>query len=188
MCKNVIKGAWTRFTAPFRVLRIEKIYAAWLFILIISFAGCIVDCFNGEILFILEKGILFSTCFAVVAPFLIEFAIDFLNKYRSKATEHFGVYKAWMLILHVVTLFILFTAYMSDMKGNTVFQLVITCIVGFLSFYTYLVNKMEQHVSILSEYQDKPYAEVERIELENMQRKAKEISSITGLNGNEVKL
>lgn len=188
MCKKIIKGAWARFTAPFRVLKIEKIYAAWLFILIISFAGCIVDCFNGDILASLEKGILFSTCFAVVAPFLIEFAIDLLNKYRSKASEHFWGYKAWMMVLHVFTLFMLFIAYMSDIKGHILFQIIATAVVGFVSFYTYLVNKMEQHARILTEYQDKPYDEIERLELENMQRKAKEINSITGQNGNEVKL
>lgn len=188
MCKKVIISVWSRFTAPFRVLKIEKIYAAWLFILVISFAGCIVDFFNGDILANLEKGILFSTCFAVVAPFLIEFAIDLLNKKRSKASEHFWGYKAWMMILHVFTLFILFSAYMSDIKGNIIFQTITTAVLGFLSFYTYLVNKMEQHVGILTEYQDKPYDEVERIELEKMQQKAKAIDSITGRNGNEVKL
>ena len=156
MCKKGRRSVWSNFTAPFKVLKIEKIYAAWLFILVISFAGCIVDLINGDICASLEKGILFSTCFAVVAPFLIEFAIDLLNKKRSRVSEHFWGYKAWMMILHVFTLFILFSAYMSNVKGNIIFQTIATAVVGFLSFYTYLVNKMEQHAGILTEYQDKP--------------------------------
>lgn len=188
MCKKVIKDARSRFWAPFRVLKIEKIYAAWLVILIISFTGCIVDWITGDILSSLNKGTLFSTCFAVVAPFLIEFAIGILNIYRSKSAEHFLGYKVWMLILHVITLVALMIVYLSDVKGNIPFQIIMTCIVCFLSFYTYLVNKMEQHIGILTDYQDKPYDEIERIERESMQQKAKEIDCITSRNGNEVKL
>ena len=183
-----IKKWWKLVTAPFRLLRIEKIYYTWFIILFISYAGCFVDWANGEIGDSLLKGILFSTSFAVLAPFTIDFLVYYLGSARRKKEESFSGYKAWSLLFCFVTIFLIGVLYATKEKSNIPLQFGITAFVCILSFYTHLVNKMDDHPSILDDCKDVPYAEAERKLAEELNIKSANLESVRNRDGKEVTL
>jgi len=90
--KNTQKSEWwTPILAPFRLLRVEKIYFTWVFILLISYAGCFVDLLNGEIGESLPKAIrkglmLTSASFAMFSSVISLESIPWL---KSTILVHF---------------------------------------------------------------------------------------------------
>lgn len=187
--KNTQKSKWwAPILAPFRLLWIEKIYFTWVFILLISYAGCFVDLLNGEIGDSLPKGILYSTSFAVLAPFTIEFSVDYLNIRRSGRKEMFSGYKAWALVICSVSIFTLLILYATNAKSNVWLQVILTVFVSVLSFYTHLISKMEDHPQLFYDCVDVPYDIAEKRIVEELCAQANEVTSVNNGSGKEVKL
>ncbi len=191
MLKKLRASAKTMLTsmiAPFMTLKVEKVYWLWLVILLISFIGSFVDICNGTFIENTKQGVLYSTNFAVLAPFLIDFLVAYSNLNRSKRKEEFSVYKVWTISSCFVMILFIFVLYSTAARSVIWPQIVCTLIVCCLSFYTYLVNKMDQHAQLLVDFKDTSYAEAESKLVTDMRKSAAALTVVTTKEGKEVGL
>lgn len=177
-----------KLLAPFRVLKIEKFYWFWSISYLISFAGIIIDIFDGNISGVVENGMVFSTCMAVIAPLFIEFVSNYISSNRQKKKEEYTVYKGWTMGVCFVGFAILFLFYVTKMKSSWIAQLISFLSVFAISFYTYLVTKMQTHNVLLEDFKDKTYTELENEEIENMKGNSKKLKNASLTEGVSIKL
>lgn len=182
------KSWWEKVIAPFMVLKIEKFYLFWIVSYLISFAGVIVDIFNGNLSTSIHNGIIFSTCMAVIAPLFIEFLTDYISGNRQKSKEEYAVYKGWTMGLCFIGLILLFLFYVTKIKSSWIVQLICLIIAFVLSFYTYLVTKMQIHDTLLNDFKDKTYTEMENEEISMRNGNSKKLKKATLAEGVEIKL
>ena len=85
MCnKKRENKSFPRILAPFLILKVEKMYFSWIASFIISFMSIIVDLVNCSIENSFMQGAFYSTCIALLAPFLVEFFVEYTSISRSK--------------------------------------------------------------------------------------------------------
>lgn len=189
MCKRNIKDKTVpRILAPFLILKIEKMYYSWIASFVISFMSIIVDLVNHSIENSFMQGAFYSTCIALLAPFLVEFFVDYTSSNRSKRVEKYTTYKGGALLLCFVVVILLCIFYATAAKSSRTIQIVFTILVGFLSMYLYLVSKMDIHPTLLTGYEDTTYAEAEQDLLKKMAAGAQTLTSVEISEGVEVKL
>lgn len=163
MCKKNRKNkAFPRILAPFLILKVEKMYFSWIASFIISFMSIIVDLVNCSIENSFMQGAFYSTCIALLAPFLVEFFVEYTSSNRSERTEKYTTYKGGALVVCFVVVMLLCIFYATAAKTNRIIQIVSTVLVGILSLYLYLVSKMDIHPTLLTNYKDISYVEAEQ--------------------------
>ena len=90
MCKKNRKDkAFPRILAPFLILKVEKMYFSWIASFIISFMSIIVDLVNCSVENSFMQGAFYSTCIALLAPFLVEFFVEYTSSNRSERAEKY---------------------------------------------------------------------------------------------------
>lgn len=191
MIKRIWKGFCSLcafYGAPFRILKVERVYLPWIAIMIVSFSGCILDWFNGEIRNNLSQGILYCTSFAVVAPYLVEFAVDFSNRHRQGIKEEFTEYKSNAFFLCFIMTVMLFFLYSTKVRADIRVQVIVTMTVFGLSFYTNLIKRMDSHSKLFEDCKDKEFAEADKEVIKSMKIKASQLTVTKDENGNEVEL
>lgn len=189
MCKRNKKSKkFPRIFAPFLILKVEKMYFSWIASFIISFMSIIVDLVNCKIESSFMQGAFYSTCIALLAPFLVEFFVEYTASNRSRRTEKYTTYKGASLLVCFVVVFLLCVFYATAAKTNSLIQIVFTALVGALSFYLYLVSKMDAHSTLLTNYEDISYIEAEQNVLNKMTTGAQNLTSVEVAEGMEVKL
>lgn len=189
MCNKKRKAkSFPRILAPFLILKVEKMYFSWIASFIISFMSIIVDLVNCSIENSFMQGAFYSTCIALLAPFLVEFFVEYTSISRSKRTEKYTTYKGASLVVCFVIVFLLCVFYATAAKTSRLIQIVSTVLVGVLSLYLYLVSKMDIHSTLLTGYKDISYVEAEQNVLEKMTIEAKKLTSVEVADGVEVKL
>lgn len=189
MCKRNRKNkAFPRILAPFLILKVEKMYFSWIASFFISFMSIIVDFVNCSLENSFMQGAFYSTCIALLAPFLVEFFVGYTSSNRSKRTEKYTTYKGASLVVCFVVVFLLCVFYATAAKTNRIIQIVSTIFVGVLSLYLYLVSKMDTHSTLLINYEDISYAEAEQNVLDKMTTEAQNLTSVEVAEGVEVKL
>lgn len=182
------KSLIQKIVAPFQVLKIEKIYYVWIVSFLISFSSIIVEILNGNTSSVFNQGAFFATCIAVVAPFFLDFVVDYSHTNRKEKKESFSTYKAWVFFISIAILFLLIVFYITKCKSNSLLQIITTVTVALLSFYSNLVYKMEDHMILMDIYKDTSYAIAENNEINKLNKKAKKLKNIVDSNGEEVKL
>ena len=80
MCKRKKGKILLRIFAPFQILKVEKMYFSWIASFIISFMSIIVDLLNCSIESSFIQGAFYSTCIALLAPFLVEFFVEYTTE------------------------------------------------------------------------------------------------------------
>lgn len=128
------------------------------------------------------------TLFAKVAPLFIEFLANYISVNHQKKKEEYSTYKAWSMAICIATLIFLFLFYVTKARTSLVLQISCILIVFAVSFYTYLVTKMDIHRTLLEEYKDKSYLELENEILKDTEEKSRKLTSTTTDSGTEVKL
>ena len=174
--------------APFLLLKVEKMYYYWIASFAISFLSILYDLCSSNIENSFTQGAFYSTCIAVLAPFLVEFFIGYSAKFRSSKGDKYPFHKGASLGLCFIAILWAFLCYATPLKTNRVSQIILTVLVGILSFYLYLVSKMDMHPTLLKPYEEKSYAETEKDLVKGIQDKAQNITSVQGSDGKEVKL
>ena len=177
-----------RIFAPFQVLKVEKIYLFWFVSFVLSFAGIIIDTFNGKILNSFLQGAFFSTGMAVLIPTCFEFLVEYQSLNRETKKEEYSTYKSWAIGLNLFALVLLFLFYITDLKSSIWIQSVSFFVILGLSFYTYLVTKMSRHSVLLEEYKTRPYIEMEKDALKKMTKDAKKLATVTNEEGGSFKV
>lgn len=189
MCKRNRKNkTLPRILAPFLILKVEKMYFSWIASFIISFMSIIVDLVNCSLENSFMQGAFYSTCIALLAPFLVEFFVEYTSSNRSKKKEQYTTYKGGALVVCFVVVILLCIFYATAAKTNRTIQIVSTVLVGVLSLYLYLVSKMDIHPTLLTNYKDISYIEAEQDALEKMTVGAQNLTSVKVAEGVEVKL
>ena len=178
MCnKKRENKSYPRILAPFLILKVEKMYFSWIASFIISFMSIIVDLVNCSIENSFMQGAFYSTCIALLAPFLVEFFVEYTSISRSEGAEKYTTYKSASLRVCFVIVFLLCVFYATAAKTSRLIQIVSTVFVGVLSLYLYLVSKMDKHSTLLTDYKDISYVEAEQ-----------NVTSVEVADGVEVKL
>ena len=189
MCKkNRTEKSFPRFLAPFLILKVEKMYYSWIASFIISFMSIIVDIANGTLDSSFTQGAFYSTCITLLAPFLVEFFVEYTASSRSQKKEKYTSYKGAALLICFVVVFLLCVFYATAAKSNGPTQIISTILVGLFSLYLYLVSKMDKHPKLLSDYEDISYMEAEQNALTKMTSEAQKLTSVEVNDGMEVKL
>lgn len=163
-------------------------YYSWIASFVISFMSIIVDLVNCNIENSFMQGAYYSTCIAILAPFLVEFLVEYTASNRAQRTEKYSTYKGASLVVCFVVLFLLCVFYATAVKTNKLIQIVCTVFVGVLSLYLYLVPKMDEHSTLLTSYKDISYIEAEKEALSQMTNGAQNLTSVEVAKGVEVKL
>ena len=179
---------WKRVFAPLLTLKIEKFYWFWVLSFVISFAGIVVDLLNGDFETSVNNGIVYSTCIAIIAPLFIEFLANYISINHQKKKEEYSTYKAWSMAICIAMLIFLFLFYVTKARTSLVLQIACILIVFAVSFYTYLVTKMDIHRTLLEEYKDKSYLELENEIIKDTEEKSRKLTSTTTDSGTKVKL
>lgn len=182
---------WQRLWAPFRVLKIEKLYGFWFVSFILSFTGIIIDWFNGNIYNSFLQGAFFSTGMAVLVPTFFEFLVEYQSSNRKSQKEKYSTYKSVTMGLSLTMLFFLVLFYVTDLKSSIVIQIISFVAILLLSFYTYLVTKMSHHNKLFEDFKDRPYIETEMDELRKIKNKSKKLKKrnvVINEEGDSVKL
>lgn len=182
---------WQRLCAPFRVLKIEKLYYFWFVSFFLSFAGIIIDWFNGNLHNSFLQGAFFSTGMAVLVPTFFEFLVEYQSSNRQSQKEEYSTYKSVAMALSLTMLLLLFLFYVTDLKSSIVIQSISFFAILLLSFYTYLVTKMSHHSKLLEDFKDRPYAETEMDELRRINNKSKKLKKrnvVINEEGDSIKL
>lgn len=177
-----------RIFAPFLILKVEKMYFSWAASFAISFMSIIVDMLNRSIDNSFMQGAFYSTCIALLAPFLVEFFVEYTTSSRAQKEERYTAYKGASLVICFVVVFLLCVFYATAAKTNKVIQIISTIFVGVFSLYLYLVSKMNIHPMLLTNYKDVSYAEAEKDILGKMTTEAQNLTSVKVAEGMEVKL
>ena len=189
MCKKRNKRkAFPRIFAPFLILKVEKMYFSWIASFLISFMGILVDFANSSIESSFTQGAFYSTCITLLAPFLVEFFVDYTANNRSRKTERYTEYKGASLLVCFLVVFLLSVFYATAAKTNGLIQILSTIFVAFLSAYLYLFSKMDAHPTLLSDYEDISYLEAEQNVLDQMTNEAQKLTSVEVSEGLEAKL
>lgn len=189
MCKrNKETKTIPRILAPFLILKVEKMYFSWVASFVISFMSIIVDLVNCSLENSFMQGAFYSTCIALLAPFLVEFFVEYTSINRSKREEKYTSYKGGALVVCFVVVILLCIFYATAAKTSRAIQIVSTILVGVLSLYLYLVSKMDIHPTLLTDYKDISYIEAEQNALEKMTIGAQSLTSVKVAEGVEVKL
>lgn len=189
MCKkNKEHKSFPRILAPFLILKVEKMYYSWIASFIISFMSIIVDWVNCSIENSFIQGAFYSTCITLLAPFLVEFFVEYTSSNRSNKKQKYTTYKGASLVLCFVVVFLLCVFYATAARTNRVIQIITTIFVGVLSLYLYLVSKMDTHPTLLTNYEDISYVEAEQSVLDKMTTDAQKLTSMKTTEGVEVKL
>lgn len=189
MCKKNRKDkAFPRILAPFLILKVEKMYFSWIASFIISFMSIIVDLVNCSVENSFMQGAFYSTCIALLAPFLVEFFVEYTSSNRSERAEKYTTYKGGALVVCFVVVILLCIFYATAAKTNRIIQIVSTVLVGIFSLYLYLVSKMDIHSTLLTNYKDISYVEAEQNALKKMTAGAQNLTSVEVSKGVEVKL
>lgn len=189
MCKRYKeRKTFPRILAPFLILKVEKMYFSWIASFIISFMSIIVDLVNCRIESSFRQGFFYSTCITLLAPFLVEFFVEYTASNRSQRKEKYTAYKGASLLVCFVVVFLLCVFYATAAKTNIWIQIAFTALVGILSFYLYLVSKMDAHPTLLTDYEDISYIEAEQKALNKMTKGAQNLTSVEVTEGMEVKL
>lgn len=177
-----------RILAPFLILRVEKMYFSWIASFAISFMSILVDLVNNSIDTSFRQGAFYSTCIALLAPFLVEFFVEYIAASRAQKPEKYTTYKGASLLICFVVVFLLCVFYATAAKSNPYIQIISTILVGFFSLYLYLVSKMGKHETLLASYKDVSYVEAEQKALETLTAQGHDQTSVTVEEGVEVKL
>lgn len=177
-----------KITAPLYLLSIEKAYWAWIIAFVCSFGSIIVEFINGDIVETMRRGAGYATCIAIIVPFFIDFIVDYIIINRKGDKEQFSSYKSAIFIASFITLLSLIVLYISKCKSNLVVQCIMIFFVGAVSFYSYLVFKMSNHLVAMDSFKDIPYTEVEANAIKKLSEDAKRINKTTNKDGKEVKL
>lgn len=180
--------AYPRVFAPFLILKVEKMYFSWIASFAISFMSIIVDLVNGKIENSFLQGAFYSTCIALLAPFLVEFFVGYTANNRSQRVDKYTTYKGASLVVCFVIVFLLCVFYATSAKTNKCIQITFTVLVGVFSLYLYLVSKMDAHPTLLTNYEDISYVEAEQNILDSMTSGAQNLTSVEVADGVEVKL
>ena len=189
MCKRIKeRKRFPRILAPFLILKVEKMYFSWIASFIISFMSIIVDLVNCSIENRFMQGAFYSTCIALLAPFLVEFFVENTSSHRSNKKEKYTTYKGSSLVLCFVVVFLLCVFYATTAKTSRVIQVLTTIFVGVFSLYLYLVSKMDMHPTLLTNFEDISYVEAEQSVLDKMTTDAQKLTSVKTTEGVEVKL
>lgn len=189
MCnRNRNNKTFPRILAPFLILKVEKMYFSWIASFIISFMSIIVDLMNCSLENSFMQGAFYSTCIALLAPFLVEFFVEYKSSNRAKKEEKYTTYKSGALVVCFVVVILLCIFYATAAKTSRAIQIVSTFLVGVLSLYLYLVSKMDMHSTLLSNYMDISYMKAEQDALEKMTADAQNLTSVKIAEGVEVKL
>ena len=186
--KKKTKSLRKSVLAPFFVLKIEKFYLFWILSFFISFAGVIIDFLNKDGANIVKNGMIYSTCMAILSPLFIDFLTEYTSLNRQKAREEYSSYKAWSIGICLTMLVLLFLFYVTKMRSVLIVQIICLIIVFLISFYTYLVTKMQTHQELLKDFKDKSYLDVEKDILKSTAKKSKKIKSTVNADGVEIKL
>ena len=134
------------------------------------------------------QGAFYSTCITLLAPFLVEFFVDYKSSNRSKKVEKYTAYKGLALLICFVVIILLCIFYATAAKTNRIIQILSAILAGAFSLYLYLVSKMDSHSTLLTNYEDISYIEAEQNELDKMTTEAKNLKSVEVAEGVEVKL
>lgn len=185
---NESKSTKRKIIAPFELLKVEKIYWVWGVSFLISFASIIVDFLNSELPSAFEQGAFYATCLAVIAPYFLDFIVDYCQLSKMGKKENFSTYKSWTFVLSIGCVFFLIVFYITKCRTNSVLQVISTLIVAAVSFYTYLVYKMEAHPILMKQYEDIPYAVAENKSVNDLSRSAQKAKKYETESGEEVKL
>ena len=189
MCKKDKEPKkFPRILAPFLILKVEKMYFSWIASFIISFMSIIVDIANSTLDNSFIQGAFYSTCITLLAPFLVEFFVEYTVSNRSQKEEKYTSYKGAALLVCFVVVFLLCVFYATAAKSNKPAQIISTIIVGILSLYLYLVSNMDKHPRLLTDYEDISYIEAEQNALNKMTSDAQNLTSVEVSEGVEVKL
>ena len=189
MCRRNKKSKpFPRILAPFLILKVEKMYFCWIASFVISFMSIIVDWINHSIENSFMQGAFYSTCITLLAPFLVEFFVDYKSSNRSKKVEKYTAYKGLALLICFVVIILLCIFYATAAKTNRIIQILSAILAGAFSLYLYLVSKMDSHSTLLTNYEDISYIEAEQNELDKMTTEAKNMKSVEVAEGVEVKL
>ena len=189
MCKRNRKyETFPRILAPFLILKVEKMYFSWIASFLISFMSIFVDLVNCSVEKSFMQGAFYSTCIAVLAPFLVEFFVEFTSNSRSNRVEKYTTYKGGSLVVCFVVVFLLCVFYSTAAKSNRIIQIISIIIVGVLSLYLYLVSKMDIHSTLLTNFKDISYVEAEQDLLNEMTIGAQNLTSVEVADGVDVKL
>lgn len=186
--RNKEKKTCPRIFAPFIILKVEKMYFSWIASFAISFMSIIVDLVNGNIENSFIQGAFYSTCIALLAPFLVEFFVGYTANNRSQKVDKYTSYKGASLIVCFVIVFMLCVFYATSAKTNRIIQIGFTVLVGVFSLYLYLVSKMDAHPTLLTNYEDISYVEAEQNILDTMTSGAQNLTSAEVTEGVKVKL
>ena len=143
---------------------------------------------NGDFKTSINNGIVYSTCIAIIAPLFIEFLANYISDNHQKKKEEYSTYKAWSMAICIAALICLFLFYGTAARNSFVLQIICIIAIFIISFYTYLVTKMAIHSTLLEDYKDKPYYEIEKEVLKDTEEKSKELTSTRTDTGAEVKL
>ena len=182
------KTFWDKFTAPFMVLKIEPFYCFWIVGYCISFAGIAIDLLNGKISSSIETGMIISTCMAFIPPLFLEFLLSYISSNRQKSKEEYSAYKAWSMAICLSCLVVLFIFYVTAVKSSWIIQLLCFFFILFISFYSYLVTKMQIHDTLLNDFKDKSYFEVEKDTITTMAGKSRKLKKTNLGEGVDIKL
>lgn len=123
MCKkNKEHKSFPRILAPLLILKVEKMYYSWIASFIISFMSIIVDWVNCSIENSFIQGAFYSTCITLLAPFLVEFFVEYTSSNRSNKKQKYTTYKGASLVLCFVVVFLLCVFYATAARTNRVIQ------------------------------------------------------------------
>ena len=207
--KNGVPGNWTTIRAiVYDNLDTERIHAIRLqahligprewdpyskamylhYLADVEHMSIIVDWINHSIENSFMQGAFYSTCITLLAPFLVEFFVDYKSSNRSKKVEKYTAYKGLALLICFVVIILLCIFYATAAKTNRIIQILSAILAGAFSLYLYLVSKMDSHSTLLTNYEDISYIEAEQNELDKMTTEAKNLKSVEVAEGVEVKL
>lgn len=179
------EGVIEKIIAPLFILKTEKMYGCWAFVLIISYLGIMINWLNNLLDSCFQTGSFYSTGVTIIAPLCMELIIQ--NQVRNRKNEklNFSSYHSPVLVISILYIIIALVLQGSNKRSDYKIQIGFTIVSILFSFYAYFVSKMEDHPKALSDYKDKTYAEMEKATVADLNSQATTMTS-TQLDDGEV--
>lgn len=179
--------------APFQVVKYEKLYLIWVgaivFFGLINVWGGLLLTGVSTFFSAIEDGTGYTFAISICIPQVAETLIKFIVDRRNARPLHLVTYKLAPIFLNIIFVFFAAFLWSGIYKDNTLIQILIVIISIILAFYSFCVNQMEQHPTLVELFDDKKYeyVEDENNKIKELEKKSKAIETTSTRNG-DVKL
>ncbi len=175
-----MRDLWKRLSAPFLIVKREKLYIGWVVYSVIfgmiNFIAAFLMGDTENLKSYIQTGQLYTFSIALCSPLIIDTLLSIKVERKLTGATHFLGYKITGIAIVFISVIAMVFLWIGENCGNLFTQVIFTLLSLFMAYYLFLVGHMKEHDSITGEYDDQEYLKSENNRIEETQNKLEDAS------------